>query len=99
MFMCTGPPTVDRAGSNLTITEGSGFSIAYTVDEGSPPSGPPTVTFNGMSFTNNARVSISNSGVQINNVNRNDTGIYRAIWSNAGGSATYALMLEVECKE
>lgn len=98
MFMLTGPPTVDVLSSNLTLNETDSHVIAYNVAEGIPPSGPPVVTFNGVSFTNNARVNISNTGVQINNVTRNDAGIYRATWSNDGGSTTYVLMLKVNCE-
>lgn len=86
------------AGSNLTLNETDSRNITYIVDEGIPPSGPPTLSFEDMTFTNNDRVSISNSGVWIYNVSRSDAGTYRATWSNAGGTATFVLMLEVSCK-
>lgn len=98
MFMYTGPPTANISTSNRTLNEGDTDNISYSVDEGIPPSGPPDLTFNGMNFNNNARVIFSNNGVQINNVNRSDAGIYRSTWSNFGGSATYVLTLEVQCK-
>lgn len=90
---------MDTASSSLTLSEGDTDSIEYTVDEGIPPSGPPAVTFNDTSFINNARVNISNSGVQINNVIRSDAGTYLATWSNAVGSATFTLTLQVTSKQ
>ena len=98
MFMCTGPPTVNISSRRLTVNEGSADGIVYAVDEGIPSSGSPYVTFNDMNVTNNTRVTFSNNGVQINNVNRSDTGVYRVTWSNVGGSATFVLTLEVYCK-
>ena len=97
-MLTLGPPVVSIAGSNLTLNETDSYVIPFAVDEGIPLSGPPAVYFNNMSLTNNARVNISNNGLQINNVVRSDAGEYRVTWSNDGGNATFVLRLKVNCK-
>ena len=92
--LCVGPPTVSPDSRTVSLMEGSSSSFMYMVDLGNPPSNQTVVGPGQLPFTT-TRVLFNATEVRINDVSRDENGIYAATWRNGVGEAVFTLDLRV----
>ena len=90
---------IDKSSTvSLVVTEGNTATIPVSVT-GLPS---PMVQFmkdgDVLSSSSDPRVTISNTGLTITNVDRTDRGDYSIIASNSAGEDTFSRRLLVQCK-